>query len=175
MNNNSKETQQSVIAILKTDNKLKAVELIKQNGTFKILWTKSSKENDLDWQAFAARCGLTTKINTQEQVLSNNVVVGYDSTGTAFYQVKVPVVEEKEVSSIVYLQAESRFPISAEQMELAWRTSKLASNQMAITIAAARKHSVQGFIDKVRFLNPARAILDYRGNSKSMERNIFRA
>ena len=160
--NNPAETQKSVISILKTDNRLKAVELHKNNGNFTILWVKSSSENDLDWQAFAANCGLNTKAALHEHVHSDKyVVVGYDSTGTAFYRVNVPMVDEKEVSSIVTLQAESRFPLSAEQMELAWRTSKLPNKQIDITIAAARKQSVYKFIDKVRFLNPAKALLDY--------------
>ena len=174
VNNNSREIQQSVIAILKTDNKLRAVEVARQNGTFKILWAKSGSENDLDWQAFASRCGLTIKANPQEQIVSDkNVVVGYDSTGTAFYQVIVPVVEEKEISSIVELQAESRFLLPADQLELAWRTSKLNGNQMIITIAAARRHSIQGFIDKVRFLRPARAILDSEGIIKVWKELFF--
>ncbi len=161
MNNNSTEILQSVIAILKTDNKLKAVELFKQNGAFKILWAKSSIENNLDWQAFAEGCGLPIKATPQEWIKHNkNVVVGYDSTGTAFYRVNIPAIEEKEVSTIVHLQAESRFPLPADQTELAWRTSRLAPKQMAITIAAARKQPVQEFIDKVRILHPARAILD---------------
>lgn len=160
--NNPAEAQKSVISILKTDNKLKAVELQKNNGNFTIFWLKSSIENDLDWQAFAADCELNTKTTLLEHVHSDkNIVVGYDSTGTAFYRVNVPMVDEKEVSSIVTLQAESRFPLSAEQMELAWRTSKLPNKQIDITIAAARKQSVHKFIDKVRFLNPAKAILDY--------------
>ena len=121
MNSNSKDIEQSVIAILKTDNKLKAVELLKLNGTFKILWAKSSKENDLDWRVFAAQCGLPAKIMPQEQIIDEkNVVVGYDSTGTAFYRVNVPAVEEKEIASIVSLQAESRFPLPAEQPFVRW-------------------------------------------------------
>jgi hypothetical protein len=161
MNSNSREIQQSVIAILKADKKLKAVEVLKENGTYRIIWAKSSRENDLAWQGFAAGCILPAKVTSQEQITSNkNVVVGYDSTGTAFYRVNVPAVQEKEVSAIVNLQAESRFPLPADQMELAWRTNKLPNNQMAITIAAARKHPVQEFIDKVKFLCPVRAILD---------------
>ncbi|MBN2588347.1 MAG: hypothetical protein JXA96_00675 [Sedimentisphaerales bacterium] len=163
--NNSTETPSArggFISILKTDNTLKAVELQKYNGNFTILWSKSTKENDLDWQTFAENCGLHTKTTLHEHVQSDkNVVVGYDSTGTAFYRVNVPMVEEKEVSSIVQLQAESRFPLSADQMELAWRTSKLPNKQMAITIAAARKQNVHKFIDEIRFLNPVKAILDY--------------
>jgi hypothetical protein len=161
MSNNLTETHQSIIAILKNDNKLKAVELFRQNGAFKILWAKSSIENDTDWQTFTAGCGLSTRTASQERIKNNkNVVVGYDSTGTAFYRVDVPAIEAKDLPTIVHLQAESRFPLPADQMELAWRTNNLANNQMAITIAATRKQPVQEFIDKVRMLRPARAILD---------------
>ena len=161
MNSNSAEIQQSVIAILKTDNKLKAVELLNKKGTFKILWAKSSIENSLDWRDFAAGCGLAAKAAPQEQISSDkNVVVGYDSTGMAFYRVIVPAAQEKKISAIVNLQAESRFPLPADQMELVWRTSKLSNNQIAITIAAAKKQSVQEFISKIRILCPVRAFLD---------------
>ena len=164
MNNNSAETRQSVIAILKADNRLKAVEVLKDNGAHRILWAKSSRENDLAWQGFAAGCGLHAKVTWQDQTTSSkNVVVGYDSTGTAFCRVNVPAVQEKEVSAIVNLQAENRFPLPADQMELAWRTTKLTRDQMVITIAAARRRSVQDFIDKVRILCPVRAILDSEG------------
>jgi hypothetical protein len=159
--NNATETQQSVIAILKADNKLKAVELFKQNGSYKILWAKSSIENDLDWQAFADRCGLTTKITQHaKNTKDTKVAVGYDSAGTAFYRVNVPAVGEKEISAIVHMQAESRFPLAADQMELAWRTGKTDNNHTTINIASARKKLVQNFIDKVRGLRPAHAFLD---------------
>lgn len=160
--NNSTEIQQSVIAILKNDNRLRAIQLVKQDGNFRILWSKSSRENVLDWQAFGAECGIITKITNQEQTPSKkNVAIGYDSSGTAFYQVNLPMVEEKDIPAIVSLQAESRFPLPASQMELAWRTSKLPNNQTSITIAAARKQTIHNFIDKVRVLHPSRVILDY--------------
>jgi len=162
--NSSTENNQSVVAILKADNKLKAVELLKQHGKYKILWAKSSQENSLDWVAFAIECGLKVTDVPQEEISRDkDVVVGYDSAGTAFYQVHVPVVEEKEISSIVQLQAESRFPLPANQMELAWRTGKLSHNQMSITIAAARRKQIQGFINKVNNLHPERALLDSEG------------
>ena len=146
MNNNANENyaEETVIAIAKTGANLKAVELRKHNGSFEILWTKSSKEGDLDWQAFAAECGLSIESTTLSQVPSNkNVVVGYDSTGTAFYQVSIPAVEEKEMDAIVQLQAEIRLPLPSNQMELAWRINRTDDKQINITIAAARKQQVK--------------------------------
>lgn len=163
MNNNVNENyaEESVIAIAKTDGKLKAVELRKINGSFEVLWSKSSKEGNLDWQAFAAECGLSIESTTQPETSSNkNAVVGYDSTGTAFYQVSIPAVEEREMDAIVKLQAESRLPLPSDQMELAWRINRTDDKQLNITIAAARKQQVKGFIQKVLGFKPGKILLD---------------
>jgi hypothetical protein len=163
MNNNVNENyaEESVITIAKTDANLKAMELRKHNGSFEVLWTKSSKEGDLDWQTFATECGLSIESTTQPQVPSSkNVVVGYDSTGTAFYQVSIPAVEEREMDAIVQLQAESRLPLPSDQMELAWRINRTDDKQINITIAAARKQQVKGFIQKVIGFKPGKILLD---------------
>ncbi len=163
MNNNVSENyaEETVIAIAKTDAKLKAVELRIHNGSFEVLWTKSSKEGDLDWQAFAAECGLSIESTTQQEISRNkNAVVGYDSTGTAFYQVSIPAVEEKEMDAIVQMQAESRLPLPSDQMELAWRINRTDNKQLNITIAAARKLQVKGFIQKVLGFKPGKILLD---------------
>jgi len=163
MNNNVNENyaEETVIAIAKTDSKLKAVELRKNNGSFEILWTRSSEEGNLDWQAFAAECGLSIESATQPETSDNkNAVVGYDSTGTAFYQVSIPAVEEREMDAIVRLQAESRLPLPSDQMELAWRINRTDNKQLNITIAAVRKQQAKRFIQKVSGFKPGKILLD---------------
>ena len=163
MNNNINENyaEETVIAIAKTDTNLKAVELRKHNGSLEVLWKRSSEEGNLDWQALAAECGLSIETTTQPQMSSNkNVVVGYDSTGTAFYQVSIPVVEEKEMDAIVRMQAESRLPLPSDQMELAWRINQANNKQLNLTIAAARKQQVKGFIQKITGFKPGKILLD---------------
>ena len=175
-NEYNNQRQKSVIAIAQTDDEFRAVELQEQNGTIQILWIKTGKTNETNWQAFAAECGVP--VGSIEQIPSDNdsdkiVVVGFDSAGTAFYRVKTPVVEEKEIEAIVKLQAESRLPLPIEQMELAWRTSPAKNKQIAITMAAARKQNLQAFVDKVKGIQPAQILLDCEGIVKAF-RTLFR-
>jgi hypothetical protein len=171
-NEYNNQQQQSVIAIVQTDDQFRAVELQEQNGTIQVLWIKSAETNETSWQAFAAECGISA--GSTEQRGSDNdsekiVVIGFDSAGTAFYRVKTPAVEEKEIEAIVKLQAESRLPLPIEQMELAWRTSPTKNGQIGITMAAARKQSLQAFVDKVKGIQPAQILLDCEGTTKAFE------
>jgi hypothetical protein len=156
-----KREQLSVIAIVKTDDEFRAVELRDQNGTPEVLWTRSRSGGETDWQAFAAECGLSvgstdpTKSHTDQKV-----IIGFDSAGIAFYRVITPAVEEEEIEAIVKLQAESRLPLPVDQMELAWRTSPVKNGQIAVTIAASRKQNVQAFVNKIRSIQPTQILLD---------------
>ncbi len=168
MNTNEYNSQEqpSVIAIAKTDDELRAVELTEHNGTLKVLWTKSSAAGETNWQAFAAECGLSAGPIGQTRFDNDSnkiIVIGFDSAGTAFYRFNMPAVEKKEIEAIVKLQAESRLPLSAEQMELAWRTDQIKNGQVAITMAASRKQNVQVFVDKVRSIQPTQILLDCEG------------
>lgn len=163
VNGHDNQKQQSVIAIAKTDEQLRAVEIRENNGTFELLWTKSSAAGETSWKAFAAECGLSTGPKEQVRFDDNGekiVVVGFDSAGTAFYRLSTPPVEKKEIEAIVKLQAESRLPLPVEQMEFAWRTDGTYNGQVAITMAASRKLNVQTFVDKVRDIQPAQILLD---------------
>ncbi len=162
-NEHDSQKQQSVIAIAKTDDELRAVELREHNGAFEVLWTKSSATGETNWQAFAAECGLSTGPKEHAQFDDNGekiVVIGFDSAGTAFYRLNTPAVEKKEIEAIVKLQAESRLPLPVEQMEFAWRTDRINNGQVAVTMAASRKQNVQAFVDKVRGIQPAHILLD---------------
>lgn len=171
-NEYNKQRQKSVIAIAQTDNQFRAVELQEQNGNIQVLWTKTGESNETNWQAFAAECGLSAGSIEQMHPESDSdkiVVLGFDSAGTAFYRMKTPAVEEQEIEAIVELQAESRLPLPIDQMELAWRTTPAKSGQIAITMAAARKQNLQGFVDEVRGIQPAQILLDCQGIVKAFE------
>jgi len=162
------ETRPSVIAIAQQDSKLKAVELRKESGAFEILWTKSSEGSDVDWRLFAAECGLSVETTEHADVDGDRtVVVGFNSAGVAFYRVGVPAVGEEETAAIVKLQAETRLPLPPEQMELAWRTGQMRDGQVALTIVAARREQLQGFVENVRGFEPAKILLDCEGIVKA--------
>ena len=167
-NNTNVGMQRSVVAIAKQDNKLKAVKLRKQRGTLEVLWTKSNEGTDADWRLFAAECGLSLESPVQKDIDSDRaVVVGFDSTGMAFYRVNVPAVRDEEIASIVKLQAETLLPLPAEQIEMTWRANRTRNGQESVTIAAARKEQLQGFVEKVQSIKPTEILLDCEGIVKS--------
>ena len=170
MNEYDNQEQPSVIAIAKIDNEFRAVELRERNGTFEVIWTKSSGDGDTNWHAFAAECGISFGSTEHAQYdieCDKIVVVGFDTAGTAFSRISMPAVEEKEIEPIVKLQAESRLPLPIEQMELAWCVGPTKDGQLTITMAAARKANVKAFVDKVRSIQPAQILLDCEGIVKS--------
>lgn len=157
-----------MIAIAKQDDKLKAVKIRKKMGGFEVLWTKSSKDADTDWRLFAAECGISVELASQADTYSDSLaVVGFDSIGVAFYRVNVPAVGEEEIASIVKLQAETLLPLPAEQIEMAWRAGKMRNGQKGVTIAAARRERLQGFVENVQSLKPIKILLDCEGIVKT--------
>jgi hypothetical protein len=152
---------QSAIAIAQEENKFKAVELRKRDADFEVVWTKSSKASDGDWSGFAAECGLPPVTAKHVKFSHDRVgVVGFDSTGVAFYRIDAPAVGEDQIESIVKMQAEAMLPLPAEQMEIAWRQGPARNGKVPITIAAARKGLLQALVDSVRSFEPARILLD---------------
>ncbi|MHC4462985.1 MAG: hypothetical protein ACYS30_16380 [Planctomycetota bacterium] len=161
-------TRLSAIAIAQDESQLKAVELGKQGGAFEVLWTKSSESGRTDRRLFAAECGLSVGRKGHAKTDGNKiVVVGFDSAGVAFYRIGVPAAKEEEIAAMVRLQAEARLPLPAEQMELTWRAGKGQDGQLAVTVAAARREYLQGFVEDVRGFGPAKILLDCEGIVKA--------
>ena len=154
-------TWPSVIAIAQEDDKLKAVQITKQGGSFKVLWAKSSKDSDTDWGLFAGECGLSAGLTKQDKTdRDNTVVVGFSSEGVAFYHINLPAVKKEEATAIVRLQADTLLPLPSEQIEMTWRTRYVQDGKAAITIAAARREYLQQFVENVRSLEPEEILLD---------------
>ena len=163
MSNNTTDirTSRSAIAIAKDGSRLKAVKLRKQGALFEVLWTKSSEAGDLDWKAFELECGLADESTEQEKNSDGKMVVaGFESAGVVFYRLDLPTVSEKEIAAMVKLQAESRMPLPAEQMQLAWRADQAQNGKVPVTIAAARKEQLQKFVENVRSFGPEKILLD---------------
>jgi len=165
---NNKTRESSVIAVVQEENKLKALELCKQGTVFELLWTKSSDASQINLPRFAAECGLSAgHIAQTEKGRDKIAVVGFDSTGVVFYRISVPAVREEELGAMVRLQAESRLPLPAEQMEVVWRADRVQDGQVSVTVAAARKEQLQGFVEKVRGFEPAKILLHCEGVVKA--------
>ncbi|MBW7992684.1 MAG: hypothetical protein FVQ84_22070 [Planctomycetes bacterium] len=162
------KTLRSVIAIAQEEGKLKAIKLQRQSGITNVLWTKSSEDGAADWKAFAVKCGLSAELMSQRSPDSHRaVVVGFNSAGVAFYRITVPAVGEEETASIVKLQAETRLPLPAEQMEMAWRADQVRNGQVGFIVAAARKKLLEDFVGQVRNFEPTKISLDCEGVTKA--------
>jgi Tfp pilus assembly PilM family ATPase len=169
-NNESNMGWQSVVAIVNDDNEFKGVELRKQDGSFEILWTRSNEDADVNWRGFAAECGLSVEPTALEEADSDRMVVaGFNTEGTIFHRTTVPAVGDKEIESIIRLQAETRLPLPSEQIELTWRTDQLRDGQMGVTIAVARKEQLQKFVGNVRCFKPGKILLNSEGIVKIWE------
>jgi len=155
----------SVVAIAQAQGRLRAVELRGKASAFELLWTKTGEDGLDDWRGLAADCGIESGLGSSSQGDSHrSIVVGFGSAGVAFYQLDVPASSSKsETASIVRLQAESRLPLSAEQMQIAWRAGRAVNGQLPVTMAAARTDRLEEFVGKVRELAPARIMLDCEG------------
>lgn len=171
MNNDKSNMRwQSVVAIVNDDDEFKGVELRKQDGSFEIFWIRSNEDADVNWRGFAAECGLSVEPTAFEDTDSDRmVVVGFNTEGTIFHRTTVPAVGDKEIESIIQLQAETRLPLPPEQIELAWRADQLQDGQMGVTIAVARKEQLQKFVGNVQCFEPAKILLNCEGIVKIWE------
>lgn len=154
----------SVVAIAEDNNRLKGVKLIKRGGFYEIRWTRSSEGFDNDWRKFASECGLPVEpMALLDEDSSRMVVVGFNTAGTIFNRTVVPDVEDKEIESIIELQAETRLPLPSEQIEMDWRADRLEDGQLGVTMAVARKEQLEKFADNVRCFQPAKIFLNCEG------------
>jgi hypothetical protein len=171
MNNDKSNVEwRSVVAIVNDDSEFKGLELRKQDGAFEILWTRSNEDADVGWREFAAECGLSVEPTGIDRVDSDRMVVaGFNTEGTIFHRTTVPAVGDKEIESIIRLQAETRLPLPSEQIELTWRADQLRDGQMGVTIAVARKEQLQKFVGNVRCFEPGKILLNSEGIVKIWE------
>ena len=161
-------TKASVVVISREENKLRGVELRKQAEVFEVLWTKDGQASEMNLGTFAGECSLPCKGTPKTGKKGDKIVaVGFDSSGVVFYRLGVPAVKEKELAAIVKLQAESRLPLPAEQMELAWRGGEVRDGQVDVTVAAAKRDHLRRFVEDVRVFEPAKILLDCEGIVKA--------
>ena len=85
----------SAVAMSQEESGLKAVEVTKLADTLEVLWAKSSRENDANWRLFAAECGLSVGLAEQQKTDGDKTtVIGFSSTGVAFYHIGLPAAKE---------------------------------------------------------------------------------
>jgi hypothetical protein len=163
------KAEQSVVAIVQEENRLRAVEVQRGPSGLRVAWAKSTEPGQLDWTKFAAECGVTVG-RSQAAVADparTQLAIGLGPPGVAFYRLHLPVVAEEETDAMVRMQAETRLPLSADQMELAWRIVERGEEQMTVTLAATRRKHIQALVDQVRPLSPDRLVLSCEALVKS--------
>lgn len=155
-----------VIAIAQEQGKLRAVKLTRRGRSVEVEWTRSTEGDQAQLGGFAGECGLSDAAGaeTADGVVA---VVGFDSSGMVFHHIDVPAVRQQELDAIVRLQAETRLPLPAEQMELAWRAGEVRDGRVGVTIAAARKEQLRDFADNLQGFEPAGILLNCEGLVKA--------
>lgn len=168
----SPKTPRSVIAAIKDDTQFKAVELRAQDDEVEILWARAVSSDDCNWSDFAVQCGVARDADVKGRSHRRDIisVVGLDSTAVAFYKIAAPAVSEEETASIVKMQVESLLPLPAEQIEVAWRTTKSTDGKMDVTMAAARCDHLERFFDSVRDWRPRHILLSCEGMTQAWQR-----
>jgi hypothetical protein len=150
-----------VIAIVREGNKLKTAELREENGTVQVVRTTCSEDGNTNWRLFASDCGVPAAPTAKAGADSGRtVVVGFNSAGMAFYHLKVPAVGREELAAMVKLQAETRLPLPADQMEMTWRAGPIKNGEVGVTLAAARTEQLRRFVEDVRTVEPTKILLD---------------
>ena len=163
----NKLKRHTVTAIVREEGMFKAVCLSKKKGALQVLWTRKSKVEETNLKEFAQKCGIDINSKTKDLNDGEVLVAGFDSTGVIFYRLNVPSVSADEMERLVRLQTESRLPVSAEQLEICYRAGENRNGQSSITVAAAKKETLQRFVEEVRPLRPARILLDCEGIVKT--------
>lgn len=133
-----------IAAISKEDEGLKTVELAVEDGAVKLLNCREEQGGFERWQGDSEYAVLT----------------GFESSRAAFYRLMVPAVDSDELANIVRLQAESKFPLPGDQIEMAWRADEVSGGQREVTVVAARKDILEKYVAKVEGLKPRQIVLD---------------
>lgn len=156
---NSNSGLSSVIAITRQEDEFKAVLMRRTADGFELV-EAASVEAGAGWQAVYERMAQTSHRGLP-------AVVAFDSANVAFYRLMVPEVKDKELESIVKLQAEALLPLPIEQMQLAWQTGRTQDGHLAVTIAAGRTEQLQRFVNTIKDLKPSEIVLDCEALTKA--------
>jgi len=150
----------TLVAIVQEADRLRAVGVQTGPDGTKVVWARSSDPGQLDWVAFARACGVAVdQAPNQKRQPNQMLVVGLRPVGVAFYRLQLPPVPHSQMDSIVRMQVEARLPLSADQIELAWRQISAGQEHVTVLVAATRRRHAQALVDQVRPLTPRRIYL----------------
>ena len=155
----------NVVAIVAEETGLKAVQLAREGRCLAVRWARSSDGVQKDLGRFAEQCGFAAS-GTKKRP-GKVSVAGFNSSHVIFYRADMPALKSQELGAMIRLQAESRLPLPADQMEFAWKIGGVRDGQVSVTIAAAKRDGLESFVSEVRGFSPSRIMLNCEGVVKA--------
>jgi len=157
--------QQPTAVITQQGSTLRAVALSADAGRCEILSAKQARLSETNWAQFAAECGIPAPLPREST--DRKLIAGFDSSSVVFSRLEVPAVKDEDLAAMVKLQAESRLPLPADKMQLAWRVCRESAGKAVVTVAAGRTERLAKFIDAVRPAQPSAILLNAEGTVRA--------
>lgn len=127
----------SVTAMARQDGKMQSVELRHKGRSLEL---EHLQEADT-WQALARKTRVFDESGQRLKLAHHELVAGLEAVGVAFYRMTLPKVGPEETEAMVRMQAETRLPLSADQMGLDWKTVECSDSERVASVAAMRRNS----------------------------------
>ncbi len=152
----------SVIAIGKTGDWYRAVAVSRTAGRFEITRYFSCEAQGRSLALFA---GDLRAAGWQKQQPDSGtpLVILFEGQSVVYRHIEVPAKGERELDSIVRMQAEALLPLGPDELELGWREGQTRNGRIGVTLAATRSSSIRSFADEAAGIGPARIVLELDG------------
>jgi hypothetical protein len=154
----------SVIAIGKTANIYRVAEVHRVADRFEVTRYFTCQADGKTFSQLAAELASSGwgKPATPESEPTPFIVV-FEGGMVVFRRIEVPSRSEKELESMVRMQAEAILPLPPEEIELGWREGKTENGRTHVILAAARTSSLRAFAEDAAALGPAKIVLESDG------------
>ena len=147
----------SIIGCEITTNEIKAVEIAKENGTYKILaMGYMPLEEGVIGEAFirdaAAFNDALTQLIAQGNFQTTDVAIGVNNENVLMRYATFPKVDDSKLRNMILLQAQEFIPIPIQEMEVDYvvageSTGEEDTPQVNVMLIAARKQMLEGYIN----------------------------
>jgi hypothetical protein len=158
------KTYTSIIAVGKSGNVYRAVEVLKVGERYEVSRCFRCIEEGKNMSQLTAN--LVSAGWGRGQLAEGKttpVVAVFDGNSVVFRHIEVPAKTGKELDIIIRIQAEAILPLPPEEMGLGWREGKARGGKIPVTIAATRNSGIKSFADEASILGPARIVLECDG------------
>ncbi len=149
----------SVVAIGRSGDWYRAVEVNHVGSRFEITRYFSCETVGKNLAAFAAELTATGWLNNP----ASGLVVLYDGQSVAYRHIEVPDRPDRELESIVRMQAEAMLPLEPQELEIGWRQSHSSHGKVGVTLAAIKRDNIKSFAEEAAAVKPARIVLEIDG------------